>query len=209
MTEPEAENHVNLTFKDYRDAVIEAGIGLIPYVGGSIQTLYFGTKNEKRFKRIEYFYKQLANRMKSLEEFDLDGENSEQLVGIIETIHDEIEKSKSHDKIVYFVNAYKNLLLGTKQHNQDIDELYVDILSKVTRIEIEILALYMRNGGKRGIPNIPSVDQMLVLGSLNRLSDFGLLNRHLEGLTVGGDGRQSYTFSLSNLGLSFGQYILH
>ncbi|PHL05379.1 hypothetical protein CQR43_03550 [Enterococcus faecium] len=208
MNETEAKKHANLTFKDYRDAVIEAGIGLIPYVGGSIQTLYFGTKNEKRFKRIEYFYEQLANRMETLEEFDLNGENPEQLIGIIETIHDEIEKSKSHDKIVYFVNAYKNLLLGTKQHSRDIDELYVDILSKVTRIEIEILALYMRNPNERGIPQMVGVDQMLILGSLNRLSDFGLLNRHLEGLTIGGDGGQNYTYSLSNLGISFCQYIL-
>lgn len=201
-------NEEHLTSKDYRDLVIEAGLGLVPYVGGSIQTLYFGSKNEKRFKRIEFFYEQLAEQIKLLTEFDLNEENSDQLIGIIETIHDEIEKSKSHNKIVYFVNAYKNLLLGSKKSSQDIDELFVDILSKVTKIEIDILAFYMRNRNSRFVPHVEGVDPILILGSLNRLSDFGLMNRHLEGLTIGGDGGQNYAYSISDLGISFCEYIL-
>lgn len=39
-----------------KDIVIEAIIQTIPYVGGALSTLYFGHKQEKRFKRLETFY---------------------------------------------------------------------------------------------------------------------------------------------------------
>ena len=46
-----------------RDLAIQTGLQLIPYVGGSLCTLYFGTKQEKRFKRIESFYRELAEEL--------------------------------------------------------------------------------------------------------------------------------------------------
>lgn len=198
----------NLSPREKAELVAEAGIGLLPYVGGPLQTLYFGSKNEKRFKRIEMFYEQLNSRMETLERFELGKQNSEQLIGIIETIHDEIEKSKSQEKIVYFVNAYKNLLLNSKQPRLDQEELYVDLLSSLSRLEIEVLTLFFRTPNSRGIPKNDGYDQSLLIASANRLADFGLLNKHLEGLTIGGFGEQNFTFSLTSFGISFCYYIL-
>jgi hypothetical protein len=46
-----------------KDTIIEAGLNAIPYVGGSLATLYYGSKNEKKFERLENFYKELKEEM--------------------------------------------------------------------------------------------------------------------------------------------------
>ncbi len=57
-----------LTIKDYRDLVIESGMQAIPMVGGSLATLYFGYKQEKRFKRLETFYKELNGEIDAIKD---------------------------------------------------------------------------------------------------------------------------------------------
>lgn len=201
----------NLSPKDYLDLAIEVGIGSIPVIGSAVQTLYFGAQNEKRFKRIEQFYRKINAIMQQLEPNipkTLNPESKDQLIGIIETIHSEIEKSKSKDKTIYFVNAYKNLLLCSNKNVLDLEELYTEILSSLTKIEIDLLAIYFRNKRAVGRPELPGVDELLVIGSMNRLSDFGLVNKHLEKIVIGGGGAETYSYSISNLGISFCQYIL-
>lgn len=197
--------------KDYLSTAIEVGIGLIPVIGGSIQTAYFGLQNEKRFKRIESFYEELSTLLKSLQgqiPKETNPQSTEQLIGIIETINTEVEKSKSHKKTIHFVNAYKNLLLNSYKNELDSDELYVEILSNLTRMELDLLAFFFRNRDSRGVPTIPDVDEGLIVGSMNRLSDFGLANKHLENMSIGGGGEQNYTYSISQLGISFCYYVL-
>lgn len=202
------ETNNKLKPKDYLNLVVEAGIGAVPYVGGPLQTLYFGAQNEKRFKRIENFYEELSKKVSELGNLVLGDRNNDQLIGIIETIHDEIEKSKSADKIGYFVNSYKNLLLHSSNPSIDMDELFVNILSGLTKFEITILSFLFRNKGAVGTLTIDGVDQILITGCLSRLSDLGLVNKHLESLTFGGTGEQQYNYSISDIGISFCYYIL-
>lgn len=202
------ENKDSLSPKDYFNLAVEAGLGAVPYVGGPLQTLYFGAQNEKRFKRIENFYTELNKKVAKLDHLVLGEKNGDQLIGIIETIHDEIEKSKSADKIVYFVNSYKNLLLHSSSPSIDMDELFVNILSGLTKFEITILTLLFRNKGAIGTLKVDGVDQILITGCLSRLSDLGLVNKHLESLTFGGTGEQQYNYSISDIGISFCYYIL-
>lgn len=42
-----------------KEVILEALMQALPYVGGSLATLYFGHKQEKRFKRLEKFYEEL------------------------------------------------------------------------------------------------------------------------------------------------------
>lgn len=202
------ENNDNLTRRDYLNLVVEASIGAVPYVGGPLQTLYFGAQNEKRFKRIENFYEELSKKVSELGNLVLGDRNNDQLIGIIETIHDEIEKSKSADKIGYFVNSYKNLLLHSSTPSIDMDELFVNILSGLTKFEITILSFLFRNKGAVGTLTMDGVDQIIITGCLSRLSDLGLVNKHLESLTFGGTGEQQYNYSISDIGISFCYYIL-
>lgn len=203
------DNH--LQPKDYLVAIIEAGIGAIPTIGGPIQTLYFGLQNEKRFKRIESFYEQLNNLLKVFQNQiprETNPQSSEQLIGIIETINTEVEKSKSHKKTTYFVNAYKNLLLNSSKNQLDLDELYIEILSKLTYVELELLALYFRFRDEVGVPLESKLEETLMFGSLNRLADFGLINKHLVHVPIGKGEAESYDYSIAPLGINFCHYIL-
>ncbi|QOG31588.1 hypothetical protein [Enterococcus casseliflavus] len=202
------QNNDNLTPRDYLNLVVEAGIGAVPYVGGPLQTLYFGAQNEKRFKRIESFYNELNEKISELDSLILGEHNSDQLIGIVETIHDEVEKSKSADKIVYFVNSYKNLLLNSTSPSIDMDELFVNILSELTNFEITILTFLFKNKGRIGGVAMQGVDPILIAACLSRLSDLGLVNKHLESITLGGPGTQQYNYSISNVGINFCYYIL-
>lgn len=202
----------DLSPSNYLNLVIESAIGEIPVIGGVVSSLYFGAQNEKRFKRIESFYEDLNTKMKQIEHLipqNVDSNSQDQLIGIIETIHSEIEKSKTKNKTIYFVNAYKNLLLSSNKSLLDTEELYVEILSSLTKIEIDLLALSFRNQSSVGRPTgVLDIDDNLAIGIMNRLSDFGLINKHLEQIVIGGGGAETYIYSISNLGITFCRYIL-
>ncbi|MFP3607590.1 hypothetical protein, partial [Paraburkholderia sp. SIMBA_053] len=49
-----------------KDLIIEAGLQLIPNVGGALATVIFGRKQEKRYSRLEGFYNQLASEVEGI-----------------------------------------------------------------------------------------------------------------------------------------------
>ena len=55
-----------LTTKQEVDNKIEAGLQLIPSIGGALATLYFGRKQQREFNRISNFYKELSGELKGL-----------------------------------------------------------------------------------------------------------------------------------------------
>jgi hypothetical protein len=62
----EGENNMNkekLNFKEKMEIVVNAGLQMIPSVGGALSTLYFGYKQEQRFKRVEKTLKEVANEL--------------------------------------------------------------------------------------------------------------------------------------------------
>ncbi|MTL76341.1 hypothetical protein GMA27_12010, partial [Turicibacter sanguinis] len=61
-------SNVKLNTNDMMDLAIETGMQLIPIVGGSLATIYFGIKQTKEFKRIEQFYTELANDLQKQSE---------------------------------------------------------------------------------------------------------------------------------------------
>ena len=46
-----------LTGKEKFELAVEAGLQSLPYVGGSLATLYFGSKQEKDLKELSLFIK--------------------------------------------------------------------------------------------------------------------------------------------------------
>ena len=78
-----------LTNSDKRDLVIQAGMQLVPYVGGSLSSLYFGAKQEKRFKRLESFYQEIAYEIEKMKDsiLSVDKQDPIALEAIIESLH--------------------------------------------------------------------------------------------------------------------------
>lgn len=198
-----------LTKKEYLELIVEGGIGAIPYIGGVVQSLYFGSKNEKRFKRIEKFYENLNVSLEDIrDQIPKDVvslENKDQLIGIFEGINDEIEKSKAQNKIDMYKNLYKNCLLRINHASWDNEEYFLLVLNQLTSIEIQLLAYLMNRGNENFTGNISMTgySQELIDGSLNRLSDFGLLEKTIGSIVLGDVGKQNMGYKISNLGIQF------
>lgn len=79
-----------------RDTIIEAVVQAIPYVGAPLATLYFGNKQEKRFRRLDKFYQELKEEMsKSPNVYkDITQHNPEELSAIIEELNENVTLSK-------------------------------------------------------------------------------------------------------------------
>ncbi|MGE7999705.1 hypothetical protein ACQKOF_13685 [Lysinibacillus sp. NPDC093190] len=99
-----------LTSKDKLQIAVETSLQLVPYIGSSLSTAYFSTKQEKRFKRIESFYEELSMQMNNLESTicAFDKHDEESLIAILERLNDEVEKESSFKKPNYFKNFFCN-----------------------------------------------------------------------------------------------------
>lgn len=209
------DNDDKLTFKERLELVIEAGIASIPAVGSALQTLYYGSKNEKRFKRVENFYQDLSVEIATIKDQLPDvyeTEYSDEAIGILETINDEVEKAASQSKIQNYKKAYKNMLLKINEKHFDEEKYFVRMLSDLTEFELRILFISNQNVHRKVArgdfydadkSNIDFVD-----GNLNRLSDLGLLRITFGELLSGGNGsyiRKDYV--VSDLGSRFISFI--
>lgn len=208
------EKEIQLTGKDRVELAIEAGIGAIPVVGGPLQTLYFGAQNEKRFKRIEKFYNELNSDLEKIKHQipPVDSlANKDDFLGILEDINAEVEKAKSQSKIEYFKTFYVNMLISSNSSSFDIHSFFLESLVNLTNLELQLLSFLRRQGATHfstGI-NIPGVSEDLIIGSLNRLTDYGFLTSQINSISIGGPVSNSdKSFKINSLGIEFSSFIL-
>lgn len=207
------KDDIKLTAKDRFDIVVEAGIGSIPAIGGALQTLYFGAQNEKRFKRIEQFYKDMNEDLEKIKNQipPLDNVvNQDEFLGILEDINAEVEKAKSQAKITYFKNLYKHTLLSSSVQNFDTQSFFLETLISLTNLELELLRFFHSTPDDyRHDVTIPGVSGDLIQGSLNRLSDYGLLSSMLHNISIGGPNNGvNNLYKITPLGIQFVLFVL-
>jgi hypothetical protein len=206
-----------LTINDEIELTIEAGISSIPYIGGALQTLYYGRKNEKRFKRVEKFYKELYIEIESVKDqlpSIKETNRSDEALGILETINDEIETASSQTKIDYYKKAYKNVLLNFNNNSFDNEKFFVRLLPDLTDLEINILFNSNHNPNRdvheNDFYNNNKNNINLIEGSLNRLVNFGLIEIKFGTLISGGRGSEiQQDYSVSDLGSKFISFIFN
>lgn len=205
-------NEEKLSSKEKVDLAIEAGIGSIPYIGGAIQTLYYGSKNEKRFKRIENFYNVLHDELESIKEH-LPTKTKfvdDRAIGLLETINDEVEKASSQHKLNNYKNAFKNILLNLDKTSFEHEQYFLKLLSELTELEIKILYVSSQKENKKVETKDfrSDYDSGLILGSKNRLVDFGLITKFITGHTTDGFGSTEIaTLTVNELGSGFISFI--
>lgn len=199
-----------LNTKDYLDLAVEAGIGSIPYIGSTLQTLYFGSKNEIRLKRLEQFYTDLVKQLESIKNKIPQIENRDrersQLLGIIESINDEIETAKAQRKKDYYRNLFKNCILKINNVNWDEEEYFVEVLKQLNTVDLQVIEFLNKNKSGDFIGNInsPSVPQELLDGSLIKLTNLGLAQQSIGSIVLGGtQGKQNMMYRMSTLGSNF------
>jgi len=203
-----------LSPKEKINIATEAGIAAIPHLGGSLQALYFGTKNEKRFKRIERFYDELHIEIEEIKDQfpdELIVHNENQFLGIIEIINDEVEKASSQSKIVNYKKAYKNLLLNSDKRSFDNEQFFIQILPNLTELELKIL--YQSNKNKHKLVRMIDFydfleEETLVKGSVNKLVNYGLVKKFVNSILHGGHGvTEDAYYNVNDLGSEFIRFI--
>jgi hypothetical protein len=201
------DDNTKLSASDYASLAVEAGIGMIPTIGGALQTAYFGAQNEKRFKRIERFYKEISEDMDKIspliERLDED-KNHDQVIGIFETINEEIEKARSAKKKNYFKSLYEKCLMDINKDNWNQEDFFAQTLVSLSTTEIQLLvAVYEQTDGPSQSVALKGAPDGVAAGALSRLADLGLVSRQLIGLSIGGTGTSKYNYSLTALGDAF------
>ncbi len=186
------DNNAQLTSKDKASIGIQSAIQAIPYIGSSIATLYFGYKQERRFKKIEIFYKNLAVEIEDIKNsiVPIKNQDKDYFIAIIEELNEKVERECIKEKIEYFKNYFKKTLIHPiNKSNFDGRRYFLDVLASMTLLECRSLSfLYSRNEPIKikDIPKEQNISQYAIVGAVERLRSYGFLETYREGMTFGG-----------------------
>jgi len=178
MADPKENEHLSAAEK--RDLVIQAGIQTIPYVGSSLSALYFGRKQELRFKRLETFYKEVAEEINDLKDRIASPEthDKEAIGAIFEELNEKIEREQVQEKREFLKAYLKNTLIHpTTRGNYDERRFFLDTLGAMNLLECELLIDLYKNIESVIVGAIqkPSTDQYAIVGAIGRLKAHGFL----------------------------------
>ncbi|MEZ8363405.1 hypothetical protein AB6C40_24445 [Vibrio splendidus] len=202
-----------LTIKEKRDLVLQSGMQLIPYVGGSMASMYFGTKQEKRFKRLESFYQELAHDLQEMQDSvrTIDTQNPIALEAIMESLHDKIELEPTLEKRQFFKNYFTSTLKQPITDNYDERKYLLDSLGDMSLLECEILA-FIRSQSQQvqvGAISKPNVEQYAIVGIIGRLKSRGFLVAAQGSFSIGGaDNSLQELVAISEYGERFCSFCL-
>ncbi len=195
-----------------RDIIIQAGLQAIPYIGGSLSTLYFGSKQEKRFERLVAFYKELKDEIESIKSpINLDAQNNDDLEAIIENINEKVETETRDEKIQLLKNFFVSTLLNPISNDFDDRKYFLEILDSMSVMECGILSFLYQNNQQVQIRSInkPGVDPYAIYSAINSLQSYGFLESRRGSYQMNGqqDEHLDDIVFVSNFGRVFCQYI--
>lgn len=196
-----------------KDTVIEAAIQAIPYIGAPLATLYYGNKQEKRFRRLEKFYEELKEEIsKSQNNYkDISQHNPDELSAILEELNEKVESEHLELKRRLYKNYFKKTMIQPVNGNFDERKLLLDILSNLTPLQIEIIAFLAKQTSQVQGSSIskPGVEQAVISGSIAQLKNFGLIDGELNSIVFGGAGNSiNENIVLSKFGQKFNGFCL-
>lgn len=202
-----------LTLKDKLSITVESALQLVPYVGGALATAYFGTKQEKRFKRIESFYQDFSEKLEQLQThlLPLEHHDQDKLIFLIEELNEKVEREGTEEKREYFKNYLYHTLSSPTNENFDERRFFLDTLSSMTLLECDLLLSIKKQNEPVvvGHINIPGVDQYAIVGSIGRLRMYGFLKYKSDNIMFNGtDSALLDSFVISDFGTNFIDYCL-
>lgn len=201
----------NRNVKMNKDTIIEAGLNAIPYIGGSLATLYYGTKNEKRFKRLEKFYKEVKEELEK-NPIDISGFSSnenEELENIITDLNDRVEKEIREEKRKYLRNFFISIIENQIRNDFDERKTFLEILDKMSVLECELLNFLSKQQEPVQIRNLTGADIYALYGAVNKLISYGFLETRRGSFIMNGmqDEKLDDLIFTSTYGKRFIEYI--
>lgn len=197
--------------KDKFELVVNAGLQAIPYVGGPLATLYFGYKQEQRFQRVEQTLKEVAQELQDCQLPKIEEHNSEELMSLIDELTDKIENERIEVKRNLHKEYFKNILKTPTNGNYEERKLYLDILSRITPLQIELFQFIL------GTPDVidvciskPGTDVSLIKSSILQLENEGLVIATLNSIALGGNqAGMPMKLTASEFGKRFNNFCLN
>ncbi|MBU1339337.1 MAG: hypothetical protein KKD56_09735 [Acidobacteria bacterium] len=208
------EREDKLSISEKRDLVIQAGMQAIPYVGGSLSTIYFGTKQEKRFKRIETFYAELASEVKKIRDqfAPIDQQNSDALGAILEELNERVEKEPTAEKRQFFKNYFKSTLRKPVTTDFDKRKHFLQTLADMSLLECEMLSILSTQQGPVMVGSIEKsgTNQYAIVGAISRLKSYGFIMSSQGSFAIGGgqDNTLQEKVQISGFGREFKDFCL-
>ena len=201
---------IKLDKKDTIELVVNAGLQLIPYVGGSLSTLYFGYKQEQRFKRIEQTMKEVAEELEGVKLAKVEEHNADELMALIDEITDKIENERLEAKRKLYKEYFKKILITPTNGNYEERKMFLEVLAHITPLQIELFQYVLTN------PNVLDVsiyrqgtDQSLIKSSLLQLQNNGLIIATLNSISIGGpNSGMPMKLMVSEFGRKFNEFCL-
>ena len=204
---------MELSKKERDEIAIEAGLQLIPAVGGALATLYFGRKQEIRLKRLEQFYAQISDELRKIQDKfpPIKSHDEESLLSIIDKLNEKIEVENVENKINFLKTYLKNtLLFPVTEDNFDKRTIFLNIISELTVFECRIL---LRINSLKEDETVSSLDiskenecNEYYAGSvMHRLRNFGFIKKDSKGMIYSGDFDSALLdrFKISDFGKEF------
>lgn len=182
---------INLTAKETAMLGVQSAIQAIPYVGSSIATLYFGYKQEIRFKRLEAFYENIAKEIEDLKEEikQIDEQDKDYFLSLFEELNEKIEQEISEKKIIFLKNFFKNTLIyPVSSKNHDERFYFLNLIKGMTILEFEILFFINRINVDRAkhtktlnfFEKKSGIDKSVTIGAITRLISYGFITQNFS-----------------------------
>jgi len=115
---------------------LRATVQLIPYIGGSLDTLISGKGTEIQQKRIEEFLSDTSNRLSRLEG-KFDPADNEELFDLFTNMIDGVVRTRSKQKKAYFASILCNKL--TRKDSWEEAEIATRILKEIDVVHVLVL----------------------------------------------------------------------
>ena len=203
-----SERQTKLTSSEIRDLVIQAGMQAIPHIGNPLATLYFGIKQQKRFRRLEAFYKEIAQELDSIKDrlAPIEEHDPEALAAIMEKLNETIEREQVRKKIEYLKAYFKNTLMNPVKADYDERSFFLDALSSMTLLECEVIKKLSSERLPVAVLTLVTTggNEYATVGAIGRLKNLGFIE--WVGANLGTPLEENV--SLSDFGRRFHQFCL-
>ncbi len=166
-----------LSRKQKGELGLQAAIQAIPSIGGPLATLYFGSKQERRFNRLISFYHEVANELSDVKEqiASIDQHNQEALEAIIEGLNEKVETEHLAEKRRLLKNYLKSMLFNPITDDYDERRFFLETLASMTLLESQILGRLYHHKAEIIFKDLrpKAVDQHALRGAIGGLESHG------------------------------------
>ena len=194
-----------------KDIIIRAGMTAIPHVGGSLAALYFGAKQEKRFRRLEEFYEKAQEQLSEnpVDQDTFDKHNQDDLENLIEELHSRVEAESRESKRELLRNFFISTLRSPINGDFDERNSFLLALDSMSELECSLLAFLKSQTEPVQIRNLTGADTYVLYAGVNKLVSLGFIETRRGSYTMNGmqDENLDDLVFLSGYGKRFADYI--